>query len=1333
MHPLLRRKGVAAASLLMLAATALTLTPQAAQAKPLPTAPAKRGFRLFARSLGALTINRVYCGLSSVGNICVDSTNSTTVGGGFWPKGTPNQYIFNTGLQLAGIIGGTKATNPWGADTTGAFFFDATGFFDSGREVAPIYNMVQPDDKAAVEAGATDQTKAAKVPTELVDSLNLFNPVLRGRSSASQGDVWWLSWDGDPTSVNGRPHPLGIVVEQRGLGWNFPSGNQDIIYFVYTFYNITTTNQADYVANNVRPEMLPILMAQAQKFQTLNNAAFNITLPAGGYAINSLFASFSADMDVGDAGNNYASVNLPFALGYAYESDFGTAATQGFLFNDASIYGPPFFSGVGFVGVKYLKGPTGPGAIQLYSNTVNGTPFSGAVNDPGNSTQLFRYLSGTQNTAVGDQPCSPGFNATTDHICFINNTKPVDMRFFQSSTPLTLPPGGFGSIVVAYIFAAPVATPGLTPPVASPGVTPGDPRKLVSAAGLTAGNVNLVDRVTGFVSYGDSNGDGKVQQSEFNVVPRSLLGKALVAQQVFDNKFLLPFAPDAPDFFLIPGDGQVTIVWRPSASETAGDPFFQIASQPTVTRTDPVTGLPVTEANLLYDPNYRQFDVEGYRIFRGRVDNPQSLALVQQFDYAGTTIKDFAGQVNPDAGCAPELDITTTCAVAFDINSTTPAGTQRNTFVEVPLVGDIVQVQLGGRAALATGTAILIKSDTALGGGASGFPKLADTGVPFAFIDHGVRNNFRYFYSVTAFDLNSFQSGPSSLESARITKSVTPVAQATNVALPVLTSGIFGDDGQQLDPKAKFTIDPSTGRFSGPPPPTSALSAIFQPLVPALLPAVSLTATIDSLEAFMDNGTPADCNGTSNVQGNCVKYFVTFNKDGVATQSSTIVVQPILDVAFGETETTAGLGSVAVAADPAALARFGVPAGFSQFNASVGATFSFTGRSSAGENFYGRRNSTQPNTSPGGSRWFDGANETVDDPAYGIRVGHLAGVDTIFAAFPHIDADPTTAGTQAAGGSGLSVCIQVTPYWIINFARQADIEVTWGAGGTIAKVRDVTDHVNVPFNPTPEASYGFFGDADGNGLVDYHDFDFTNGPHDYQDYLGFCDASDVDAAPVLQLTAQPTIGPVSSQWGTANGAGGVDASTMTATGQGFGMYINGQRFIFQLTGGQPPAAGTKWTLRSYMGTVTASAATANTTNPEGYVFAPFTATPAVPGLQVKFNVAKAAEVLAAADSNLSKVHTVPDPYYVTNEFEATTDAKVIKFVNLPAQAIIRIYSSSGVLVNLIEHNSGTFGGSENWNVRNRNNQVVASGVYFYHIEAGSARKVGRMTVVNFAQ
>jgi hypothetical protein len=97
------------------------------------------------------------------------------------------------------------------------------------------------------------------------------------------------------------------------------------------------------------------------------------------------------------------------------------------------------------------------------------------------------------------------------------------------------------------------------------------------------------------------------------------------------------------------------------------------------------------------------------------------------------------------------------------------------------------------------------------------------------------------------------------------------------------------------------------------------------------------------------------------------------------------------------------------------------------------------------------------------------------------------------------------------------------------------------------------------------------------------------------------------------------------------------------------------------------------------------------------------------------------------------VHTVPDPYYVTSQFERTSEAKVIQFVNLPADAIIRIYSSSGVLVTMLEHHSTTLGGAEAWNVRSRNNQVVASGVYFYHIEAGDARRIGRFTVVNFAE
>jgi hypothetical protein len=121
------------------------------------------------------------------------------------------------------------------------------------------------------------------------------------------------------------------------------------------------------------------------------------------------------------------------------------------------------------------------------------------------------------------------------------------------------------------------------------------------------------------------------------------------------------------------------------------------------------------------------------------------------------------------------------------------------------------------------------------------------------------------------------------------------------------------------------------------------------------------------------------------------------------------------------------------------------------------------------------------------------------------------------------------------------------------------------------------------------------------------------------------------------------------------------------------------------------------------------------------------------GVELQNTITIANTVQAATKSDLTRVHTVPDPYYVTSQFEQTTDTKLIKFVNLPADAIIRIYSSSGVLVDMLEHHSDQFGGSETWNVRNRNNQVVASGVYFYHIEAGDARRVGRFTIVNFAQ
>ena len=89
---------------------------------------------------------------------------------------------------------------------------------------------------------------------------------------------------------------------------------------------------------------------------------------------------------------------------------------------------------------------------------------------------------------------------------------------------------------------------------------------------------------------------------------------------------------------------------------------------------------------------------------------------------------------------------------------------------------------------------------------------------------------------------------------------------------------------------------------------------------------------------------------------------------------------------------------------------------------------------------------------------------------------------------------------------------------------------------------------------------------------------------------------------------------------------------------------------------------------------------------------------------------------------------------VVSALEITASTKVLRFVNLPERAIIRIYSASGILVNVLTHNAPAGGGEQVWNLRNRNNQFVASGVYFYHVEAPDGQtKIGRFTVVNFAQ
>ncbi len=198
------------------------------------------------------------------------------------------------------------------------------------------------------------------------------------------------------------------------------------------------------------------------------------------------------------------------SLAFTWHHQFSLASAWTF---DPGIFSPPFFAGTGFVGSVLLRGPDGSADTQAYSNTING----GAFRDAQNVTQLYRYLSGNISTAAGDGPCNNG-DPTVTRVCYVNNASAADIRDFHSTPGVDLAPGQSTSLVMAYLFAAPVADPVYQPGSSLP---PGD-RTIHGDPTRMAAGVPEVDKLAGYVGFSDADGDGLVSRYDYRSVQRSL-------------------------------------------------------------------------------------------------------------------------------------------------------------------------------------------------------------------------------------------------------------------------------------------------------------------------------------------------------------------------------------------------------------------------------------------------------------------------------------------------------------------------------------------------------------------------------------------------------------------------------------------------------------------------------------------------------------------------------------------------------------------------------------------------------------------------------------------
>jgi hypothetical protein len=99
-----------------------------------------------------------------------------------------------------------------------------------------------------------------------------------------------------------------------------------------------------------------------------------------------------------------------------------------------------------------------------------------------------------------------------------------------------------------------------------------------------------------------------------------------------------------------------------------------------------------------------------------------------------------------------------------------------------------------------------------------------------------------------------------------------------------------------------------------------------------------------------------------------------------------------------------------------------------------------------------------------------------------------------------------------------------------------------------------------------------------------------------------------------------------------------------------------------------------------------------------------------------------------AKSDINNIMAVPNPYFGANAYEQNQFGRMVRFTNLPKVATIRIFNLASDLVRVIDKDDDLT--TIDWDLRNKNNLPVASGMYIIHIEMpGIGEKILKVAVI----
>ena len=953
----------------------------------------------------------------------------------------------------------------------------------------------------------------------------------------------------------------------------------------------------------------------------------------GPYTIKGMLAIINTDFDIGDADDDRAAVSPLYNMSIYWDSDFSEGT---------------FTNPVGFLGMKFLESPAEVGRPpDGVDNNGNGQ-----VDEEGEPNRIG-LSSFTITTNRGGGREDPNTDAEAYRIMtnapgeitepqwdpeadLIVSDFQDDLRARLLTGPFDLPAdGSIQTVEVGYFFAEPLRSPPNTD---------------------------------------DITLDGEL-------IP--LIGLAQTVQTTFDTDFNLPAPPVSPNMRLIERDGMVIVTWD-DLPETTSDPFYpvsQVATNP--------DGTPAST----YNPDYLEYDFQGYRVYRSLSSDSEDAVLVAQYDKAdGITSSGatYTIQEGLDVSGDGVPDFTDTEFDPFDV-------------------------------------------------GFKGDDNVNDTGLKYIFVDRGqglgrtqegLINGVRYYYAVTAFDYQPTNTGQESLESGlqlialdadgNNTHEGVPRSPANGYSPPsVLGTVQIWPDGSEMGAQPSMTLD-ADGLIAETTPQPAADNGLNITEVTiadgdaSVLP-TELYLVVDSVINVPDDWDP----GMGIYNDAWFQVYLSVLDGNGSRLGGTVVIQKY-DPWGSDVEAA---GSIAIKKNGQVIASVEL------------------------------------------SVWADNFNGLVIEP---IQVSGSIAYDNI--AQPHQRTEMTDyfwwlygwsdyayAGYEGVGeaeamcflGSGNNIG------HIIAGTRCADIQIKWvsGSSGLTLEVTDLSNHVPVRFNEVANDGWGFV-PKDKTALdvqIDHqtasNTFDYFWGseipgadliatevtladgskrPYATDDGIrrnlelvaNLNDAlkpSDYDVAG--RLLANPETGEVEDEMGD-------QVADLTGT-QDLDLYVCG--VMFQINGITAlPSAGDVWEVRMRQHPSAAQNPWRGGTDFPG----PLAYDHRRPVAGNKWKIDLTPEVVDLEARDLNRIKVVPNPYIASSPLDLTTNDVGLQFINLPGVCTIRIYTVSGHLVDVVDHNNGT--GMEWWDIRSRFGQMIASGYYIYHVEdlETGGKHMGKFAIVH---